>query len=94
VPEWRAVDKLFSQMGLEKKPPAEAVRDPVLIGVMQSYIDDALKDLASWEQVRKFVLLAEPFTVESGLLTPSMKIRRRKALERYEQQLDALYDED
>ncbi|MBN1346679.1 MAG: long-chain fatty acid--CoA ligase [Phycisphaerae bacterium] len=93
VPEWRAVDKLFSQMGLEKKPPAKAVRDPVLIGVMQSYIDDALKELASWEQVRKFVLLAEPFTVESGLLTPSMKIRRRKAMEHYQEQLDALYDD-
>ncbi len=93
VPEWRAVDRLFTQMGLEKKPPAQACQDPVLIGVMQSYIDEALKDLASWERVRKFVLLPEPFTVESGLLTPSMKIRRRKAMERYLDQIDSLYDD-
>lgn len=93
VPEWAAVDKLFTQMGLEKKPPAKACNDPVLIGVMQSYIDEALKDLASWERVRKFVLLPEPFTVESGLLTPSMKIRRRKAMERYLDQIDSLYDD-
>ncbi len=93
VPEWLAVDKLFGQMGLERKPNAEAVKDPVLIGIMQSYIDEALKNLASWEHVRKFVLIPEPFTVESGLLTPSMKIRRRKALERYIQQIDELYED-
>lgn len=93
VPEWQAVDKLFSQMGLERKPNEKAVKDPVLIGIMQSYIDEALKNLASWEQVRKFVLIPEPFTVESGLLTPSMKIRRRKAIDRYIEQIDDLYDD-
>ncbi len=93
VPEWLAVDKLFSQMGLEIKPRAQAVNDPVLIGVMQSYIDDALQQLASWEHVRKFVLVEEPFTVESGLLTPSMKIRRRQAMERYVNRIDELYDD-
>ena len=93
VPEWLAVDKLFGQMGLEKKPPAEAVKDPTLISVMQAYIDEALKDLAPWEQIRKFILLPEPLTIESGMLTPTMKIRRRQAFERYRDQIDALYIE-
>jgi len=93
VPEWLAVDKLFSQMGLEKKPPAEAVHDPTLIEVFQAYIGEALKDLAPWEQVRKFILLPEPFTIEDGLLTPTLKIRRRQALERYKSEIDALYVE-
>ncbi len=93
VPEWMAVEKLFTQMGLEKKPPAQACKDPVLIGVIQSYIDDALKDLASWEQIRKFLLVPAPFTVESGLLTPSMKIRRRKAMEHYADEIDDLYED-
>ena len=92
VPEWRAVDVLFKRMELERKPDEQAVNDPVLIDVMQSYIDEALKDLASWERVRKFVLLPEPFSIESGLLTPSMKIRRRQAIARYERQIDALYE--
>lgn len=94
IPEWAAVEKLFTQMGLEQKPHDEAVNDPTLIGVMQAYIDEALKDLASWERVRKFVLIPEAFTVESGMLTPSMKIRRRHAIEHHKQQLDRLYEED
>lgn len=93
VPEWLAVDKLFSQIGIEKKPPAEAVKDPILIGIMQDYIDEALKDLASWEQLRKFILLPEPFTVEGGLLTPTLKIRRREAFAAYERQIAALYEQ-
>jgi long-chain acyl-CoA synthetase len=93
VPEWLAVEKLAGQIGLEKKPPAEAVKDPTLSEVMRAYIDDALKDLAPWEQVRKFILVSEPFTIEGGTMTPTLKIRRRQAFERHRKQVEALYEE-
>ncbi|SDS19580.1 AMP-dependent synthetase/ligase [Actinoplanes derwentensis] len=47
--------------------------------------------LNPWETIKKYVIVDEHFDVESGLLTPSMKLRRRAAEERYQSQLNALY---
>ncbi len=93
VPEWLAIDKLYAMMEMEKKPPTEAVEDPALIGVMRTYIDEALKDLAPWEQVRKFVLVSEAFSIEGGTLTPTLKVRRKQAYERHQSRIEALYEE-
>ncbi len=47
--------------------------------------------LSNIEKVRKFILAAEPFTTENGLMTPTMKIRRHKIREIYGDELEALY---
>ena len=44
-----------------------------------------------FEEIRAFALIAEDFTTENGLLTPSLKVKRRKVFEKYESQLLALY---
>ncbi len=49
-------------------------------------------DLASFEQIRHFVLIPTEFSVESGELSPSMKIKRRVVEDRYASQIDAVYD--
>lgn len=58
-------------------------------------IDEELKrlqrDFAHFEQVRKYILISEPFTVENGLLTPTLKLRRHKILEKYRKEIEALY---
>lgn len=46
--------------------------------------------LSNIERIRRFHPLPEPFTVENGLLTPTMKIKRRPVLERYGAEVDAL----
>jgi long-chain acyl-CoA synthetase len=57
-------------------------------------IDAALANFARYEQVRAFSLIAEPFTVENGLLTPSMKLRRPKVLAAYADLIDRMYKEN
>jgi long-chain acyl-CoA synthetase len=54
-------------------------------------IEKANADLPGFEQVKEFILLAEPFSVDNGLLTPTLKVRRRKILEKYSRQIDAMY---
>ena len=56
------------------------------------------KDLAKsaeafkgFEAVKAFALVSEDFTTDNGLLTPSLKVKRRKVFEKYEAQLLALY---
>jgi long-chain acyl-CoA synthetase len=48
-------------------------------------------EFAGFEQVKKCVLLAEPFSVERGELTPTLKVKRRVIEERYRSEIDALY---
>ncbi len=50
-------------------------------------------DLASFETIKKFVILPQDFSIESGELTPSLKIKRKVVFDRYRDQLEALYDE-
>jgi len=45
----------------------------------------------SYERPEKFVLVSEDFTVDNGMLTPTLKVKRRSVLARYQKQLEALY---
>jgi len=54
-------------------------------------VDDVNGRLAVIEKVRKFVIVTEPFTIETGQLTPTMKLRRHVIKESYGKTLDALY---
>ncbi len=58
---------------------------------MQTKINKMLKTLNPFEQVRRIHLLHEPFTIESGLLTPTLKIKRRKVYEQHGELLASLY---
>jgi len=49
------------------------------------------KKLSQIEQVRKFLLIDEEFTVENDMMTPTLKVRRFKVKEKYQSQLEALY---
>jgi long-chain acyl-CoA synthetase len=51
------------------------------------------KYLASYEQIRKFVITEHPFTVENGLVTPTLKIRRKEIEQKYSVEIEALYRE-
>jgi len=54
-------------------------------------VDEANKDVEGADQVRCFALLPERLTVDDGVLTPSFKVRRRAAIERYSALIDEMY---
>ena len=47
--------------------------------------------LNRWEQIKKWIILGQDLTIESGELTPSMKVKRKVVETNYKDQLDALY---
>jgi len=59
--------------------------------LIQGYVDAVNRTLPSFEQVRRFAVLDEPFTESNGLLTPSRKVRRGRVQQRYAAVLDAFY---
>jgi long-chain acyl-CoA synthetase len=59
--------------------------------LIRSEIDTLSKDIKGYERVQDFVLCGEDFTTENGMLTPTLKVKRRVVFERYGKDLDALY---
>jgi long-chain acyl-CoA synthetase len=72
---------------------AELIKNPRIISLVQRLIDHLNADLASYETVRRFVILPEEFSVQSGELTPSLKVRRAWVNQRYQSELDSMYAE-
>ena len=58
---------------------------------IEFYINNINKTLSSVEKVKKFKLINEEFTIENGMLTPTLKLKRKKILEKYKQDLEKLY---
>ena len=58
---------------------------------IENYLENLNKSLSLVEKVKKFKLIKEDFTIENGMLTPTLKLKRKKILEKYKQDLEKLY---
>ncbi|MGV9312391.1 AMP-dependent synthetase/ligase [Streptomyces sp. NPDC003691] len=86
-----AVDHWLAMRGLPGLPPAELVRDPGLETEIRRAVVAANAQVPQAESIRTFRILAHPFTEEQGLLTPSLKLRRRAIEDAYAAEVEALY---
>ncbi len=71
----------------------EMIKHPKVIQKIQEEVDKANENLAQYEKVKKFVLLPKEWTVDSGELTPSMKMKRRVITENYKNEIESMYIE-
>ena len=67
------------------------IEDEDFIKIIKQITVRINKNLSVIEQVRKFILIDHEFTIENGMMTPSMKVRRFKVKEKYEESLENLY---
>tara|TARA_B100000963_G_scaffold219924_1_gene191694 strand:- start:139 stop:1839 length:1701 start_codon:yes stop_codon:yes gene_type:complete len=58
---------------------------------IQLYIENMNKNLSVIEKIKKFKIIKDDFTIENGMLTPTLKLKRKKILEKYKQDLEKLY---
>ena len=65
----------------------------IIILTVEADIKRLQKDLSTFEKVRKIELLPEPFTVENGMMTPTLKIKRKIVELNYNDLIDNLYKE-
>lgn len=94
VPAAIAFEKLMKEMNLDAKPREEQVKLKEVITFYQQRIDLLQKDLSPYEQVKKIVLLPAEFTIQTGELTPSLKIKRRVVAEQFKNEIEAMYKAD
>lgn len=87
-----AIRQWARETGAADAPYAELVKRPQVRELIQPAIDKVNAALKSHEAIRKFAILPEELSIENGLVTPSMKLRRQAAERRYANTLDSLYE--
>jgi long-chain acyl-CoA synthetase len=87
VKEWAQRHDLdFSQLSNE-----EIIANDTLIDRINKEITQINLEYGSWEQLKKVKLLGHEFTIEGGELTPTLKFKRKKILEKYQAQYQQIY---
>lgn len=84
--QWK---KLAGERGWPPGPEGLAMQDAQDVALQR--IGVQLKAFPGYAQVRRAVLTVEPWTIENGLLTPTMKLRRPKVTEKFNAEIDAMY---
>lgn len=80
--------------GIETKSREELVANPKVRDLIKSAVAEANSHLASFETIKNFAILPREFTVESGELTPSLKVKRKVVDENRKDLIDSLYGAD
>jgi long-chain acyl-CoA synthetase len=92
VPHWDNLRRALRAEGTPVEGEEEALaRHPTVRALLRKRLDHLLADVSCFEQVKGFVVLAQPFTVAADELTVSLKLRRNVVLARHHSELDALY---
>ena len=65
---------------------------PSVIALIQQEVDAVNTALPHWEQIKKFRLLEHPFSIEGGELTPTLKVKRRVVHQKYQEEIEAMYE--
>jgi long-chain acyl-CoA synthetase len=86
-----AVSGWAAHHGMAGKSYAEVVQSPEMTQVVQGYVDELNAKLNKWETIKKFKVLDHDLTVESGEITPSLKVKRKVVEDNYRDILDGFY---
>ncbi|MGH3979130.1 MAG: AMP-dependent synthetase/ligase [Pseudonocardiaceae bacterium] len=88
-----AVHDWASQHGMAGMSHARVAASQAMHAEIDGYVRELNTQLNRWEAIKKFIILEHDLSVDSGELTPSLKVRRRVVEDNYRAALDALYTE-
>lgn len=91
VPAFDALKEWCSRHDIPYTTPEDALKNERITTRIQEDIDRLMARFGKWEQVKKVQFLAEPFTIEAGELTPTLKLKRKPILARYADLIESIY---
>lgn len=93
VPVYGFVKDYAKEKGIEYKDMNELLQHPKIMGLFRARIDTLQQQFAHYEQVKRFTLLPEPFSMERGELTNTLKLKRPVVAKNYKNVIDRMYEE-
>jgi len=91
VPELIELKSLAKNLSISTDDIHSLSKNPVLLKKIEKDIEVIQKHLAPYEKVRKFSIIEKPFTIETGELTPTLKIKRKFVEEKYKHLIEQMY---
>jgi long-chain acyl-CoA synthetase len=94
VPDFEAIQKFAKDNDIKTDSIEELIEHDQVKNLYKKEMRAFSKDLASHEKIRDFRLLPNEFTVETGEITPTLKVKRRVIAEKYADQISAIFATD
>lgn len=91
VPSFEGLEEHARAMGLKYRNMTELLHHSKVVEFFETRINHLQKELAKYEQVKKFTLLPRPFSMELGELTPTFKLRRKSIEAAFKAEIEAMY---
>jgi long-chain acyl-CoA synthetase len=92
VPAFLVLEKWATENGVTFTDRESLVASPVVVDFLLKRIASLTADLATFEKIKRIALLPREFSLETGELTPTLKVKRRVVEERYKDMVEKLYE--
>ena len=94
VPQFEAVQSWLATEGESIEDRTKISKHPKVIELIQSELDRCNQRFGRYSQVKKFALLDEEWTIASGELTPTLKLKRKQILKKHASEIAGLYEKE
>lgn len=91
VPAWDALKVWAAEQGIRFDGYEDLVKNPKVVELYQGEMDKYNADFGSWEQLKKFELIPNEWTVDGGEMTPTLKLKRKPIMEKYNHLVNKIY---
>ena len=93
VPDYKLVKEYADKKGIVYKDMPELLKKNEIMELFREHIDTLQQQFAHYEQIKKFTLLPEPFSMDKGELTNTLKIKRNVLMVNYAKEIEEMYKE-
>lgn len=91
IPAFEALKEFAEKKKIQYKNLEELVKNSEVMKMLSERINELQKDFASWQQIKKFTVLPKAFSIDTGELTNTLKVRRSIINKLYKKEIDAMY---
>ena len=92
IPEFNALKDWCSRSGIDYSDDAQMIKNPKVKEKFDEEVKALMKNIAQYEQVKKVELLPCLFTIDSGELTPTLKLKRKVIHNKYKDLIEGMYE--
>jgi long-chain acyl-CoA synthetase len=91
VPNFLTLSDWATKHSVGAKSHEDLVKSPEVKKLFQSLIEEKNQNFGQWETIKRFELLTDEWTIDNGIMTPTMKVKRKAVNERYKEEIEKLY---
>lgn len=93
VPSFEFLKEYCERKQIPYGSPEEVIRNEIIVKRIGKAVNKLNEEFGNWERVKKFELLPQEWSIDGGELTPTLKLRRKPILKKYNTQVEKIYSE-